>query len=165
MSSRFSTCLFRLNHQGHDRCIGRNHEILSQSRVSDQVPEHQMRDTDNSGLRRPDYNRTPKHPREHFFSSRIQFVFEHRFVGLIQQRIVKTRHHKQRHQVFKHRPAPGYQYGRSARIGKLPAQGKPAVLRKFSLRNAEENRKPRFRSEQIIKSVVASVIGYIITDR
>ena len=135
---------FRRDHQRQCRRIGRDHQIIGKAAF-----EPQARYTEctilvvKRGVDRvvATFGYAPRH-----ISLRsIGNVPGHgRVAGAVQQRVLKRRHDQQRHQVLEHRTAPRQQCRISPGLGKQTTQGKPAFLRKLSLRNRHETTQSRF---------------------
>ena len=86
-------------------------------------------------------------------------------ISLIEQRLSVIARDQQRHQVFKHRRRPRDERASgSVNLRQLPAQPEPVFLRRVAFRNRHEAGEARFRSQQIIKRIIAAALRHVVTD-
>ena len=156
---------FWIDHQGHDRGVRRHHKIVSQSALKAQAWNAkcailiiQMR----VGHVVAGLGGSPRHAS---LVAILHLPRHHRAVGLIEQRFVVCGHHQQRHQVFKHRAAPGKQRRSPSRRRQISSQGEPCLLRKLPLRNGHKAAQPRLRRQQVIEAGIPPAIRDIKSNR
>ena len=74
--------------------------------------------------------------------------------GFVEQCVGIAPHHEERHQVLEERRAPGEQRRHARHARDRPAEPEPVRLGDIALRDGDEARQPRFRSEQIVVRVI-----------
>ena len=104
-------------------------------------------------------------PRHAAMGCIIDLAFDRRLRGLVEQRVLVTRHHQLRHQVFEHRAAPRQQHRLAVGRAELAAEREPGLLRKLALRDRDEAAQPRFRGEQIVITRIEPAFLEVVTDR
>ena len=84
--------------------------------------------------------------------------------GSIEQGVFVGGHYQQRHQVLKHRTAPGEERRSAAGGGEQPSQGKPVGLFQLLLRDQNKTDQTGLRCQQIIEARVGAVLRHIEAD-
>src|SRR6185295_10353414 len=86
-------------------------------------------------------------PRNIVRSAVLNLLPDRRFAGLIQKGVVIVWHHQERHQVFKHGPAPRNQDRLPLRGDEEATEREPMVLRYLALSDGDITAKPRLGSQ------------------
>ena len=89
---------------------------------------------------------------------------DRRPAGLVEERACPRGHHEHRHQVFKHRAAPGEQRGRTVLSRQQPPQREPVILVELAAGNEHVTAKAGLRRKQIVVAGVDAMLGGVVAD-
>ena len=89
---------------------------------------------------------------------------DRRPAGLVEERTSPGGHQEHRHQVFKHRAAPGEQRGRTVLGRQQSPQGEPMILVELVAGNEHVTAEAGLRRQQVVVAGVDAMLGGVVAD-